>query len=316
MTHKMAAVSIIRLPLSGSKMGHIFAIEGRPRPEPGQELPADVRVVAGDYFRVVGIPLLRGRLFDHRDREDAPPAFVVNEELVRRYFAGEEPLGQRISIPWGEDITGEIVGVVGSVREAGLTEEPAPAIYRTYAQMPFPQLAVVVRTQGDPLALAQAATAAVREIDAHQPVAQVRTLEEVVAASVARPRFNLYLLGGFAGAALVLAAIGLYGVISFAVAQRKPEIALRVALGASHREVLRLVLRQGLGVVAAGLAIGLGIALIATRLMSSLLFGVTPADPQALAAAAVFLTAVALLASWLPARRAMRVSPTRTLSGE
>ena len=306
----------IFLPLSGDKMGHVFFREDRPRPAPGEELPADVRVVAGDYFRTLGIPLLRGRTFGARDDEAAEPVFVVNQELAERFYPGEDPVGKPIALPWGEDITGRIVGVVGSVREKGLTEEPSPALYRAYAQMPFPQVAVVMRAEGEPLTLADAAASVVREIDPDQPIAQVRTMEQVVAETVARPRFNLYLLAGFAATALLLAAIGLYGILSFSVAQRRQEIAVRVALGARRGRVLRQVVGEGLGLMLLGLLVGLGVACLVTRVMVGLLFGVAPTDPPTLIAAAAFLVAVALLACWLPARRALRVSPMSALRVE
>ena len=306
----------IFLPLTGDKMGHVFFREDRPRPAPGEDLPADVRVVAGDYFRTLDIPLLRGRTFETGDDETAAPVFVVNQELADRFYPGEDPLGKPIAIPWGDDIVGRIVGIVGSVRENGLTEQPSPAIYRAYAQMPFPQVAVVMRAEGEPLTLADAAASVVRELDPDQPIAQVRTMEQVVAETVARPRFNLYLLAGFAGTALLLAAIGLYGIISFSVAQRRQEIALRVALGARRGTVLRQVVGEGMGLMLLGLLLGLGAALLATQVMESLLFGVAATDPATLAATAAFLLAVALLACWLPARRALRVSPMAALRVE
>jgi putative ABC transport system permease protein len=304
------------LPLTGDKIGHGFFRDDRPLPRPGEELPMDLRVVAGDYFSTLGIPLLRGRAFDARDHERAPTVFVVNQALAREYFPGENPVGKRISYEWGDTISGEIVGVVGNVREMGPKEEPAPAVYRPYAQWPSQRMTVVLRTDGDPRALAAAAGRVVREIDPDQPVAQVRTMEQVLGETVARPRLNLYLLGGFAGVALLLAAIGLYGIVSYSVTQRRHEIGVRVALGAKDGDVLRLIVRQGMGLTALGLLVGLAAALAATRVMRSLLFGVAATDPLTLAGVAAFLAAVALLASWLPARRATRVDPMVALRAE
>ncbi|MGI9182063.1 MAG: ABC transporter permease, partial [Longimicrobiaceae bacterium] len=312
-----SAGGVMHLPLTGHSLGHSFYRADRPRPLPEEELSTDIRVVAGDYFRTLGIPLLGGRAFDARDNENAPALFAVNEQLARQYFPGEDPLGKQISFEWFDDqITGEIVAVVGSVRESGLTAEPAPAIYRPYAQMPSPQMTMVIRSQGEPLALAAAATAAVRQIDPNQPVAEIRTLEQVVSDTVARPRLNLYLLGGFAGVALLLAALGLYCIVSYSVTQRSHEIGVRVALGAKRGDVLQLILRQGMALTGLGLVLGLGVALAATRVMASLLFGIGATDPVTLAGVSGFLALVALLASYLPARRAARVDPVVTLRAE
>jgi putative ABC transport system permease protein len=304
------------LPLTGDKLGHRFYRADRPPPREGEVWSTDIRAVAGDYFGTLGIPLLRGRAFDARDHENAPPVVIINEELARRHFPGEDPIGKRISYPWSDTISVEIIGVVGSIRERGPREEPSPAIYRPYAQMPTARVALVIRSAGDPLALASAAAAAVREIDPSQPVAEVRTMEQVVSATVARPRLNLYLLGGFAGMALLLAALGLYGVVSYSVTQRSHEIGVRIALGARPADVLRLMVREGMGLTVLGLLIGLGAALAATHVMASLLFGIRATDPPTLAGVSAFVAAVALLASYLPARRATRLDPMAALRAE
>jgi putative ABC transport system permease protein len=205
--------------------------------------------------------------------------------------------------------------VVGSVREMGPAEDPSPAIYRAYAQMPTNQMTLVLRSLGDPHVLAAAAAAVVRDIDPTQPVAELRTMDRVVADTVARPRLILFLLGGFAGVALLLAALGLYGIISYAVAQRRHEIGVRVALGAQPGDVLGLVVRQGMRLTVRGLAVGLVAALASTRVMASLLFGVGTTDLPTLVGVSAFLAAVALLASYLPARRASRVDPMTALRG-
>jgi len=262
------------------------------------------------------VPLLRGRFFDARDNERTSPVFIVNDALARQYFGGTNPVGKRISFEWEETISGEIVGVVGSVREMGPTEKAAPAIYRPYAQMPFAQMTLLLRAAGDPMALAAAAAAVVRDIDPNQPVAEIRTMEEVVANTVARPRLLVYLLGGFAGMALLLAALGLYGVISHSVTQRRHEIGVRVALGAAHRDVLRLIVQQGMGLTVIGLLVGLLAALAATRVMGSLLFETGASDPLTLSGVSAFLAMVALIACYVPARRATRVDPMVALRVE
>jgi putative ABC transport system permease protein len=241
--------------------------------------------------------------------------FVVNDALARRYFPDRDALGARITVSGDKD-SGEIVGIVGDVRELGPREDPSPAIYQPFAQQPVGQVTLVIRAEGDPLALAAPAAAAVREIDRHQPVADVRTLDRVLADSVARPRMIVYVLGGFAATAVLLAGLGLYGVVSYSVTQRRRDIAVRVALGAQNRDVVRPILREGLVLSAAGLALGLPGAVAATRAMRSLLFGVNAADPATLAAAAVFLVLVALTASYVPARRATRVDPASALQAE
>jgi predicted permease len=303
------------LPFTGLKIGHSFTRADRPEPAPGERPNMDLRIVAGDYFRALAVPLLRGRTFDARDNERSARVFVVNDALARRYFPDRDALGARITVSGDKD-SGEIVGIVGDVRELGPREDPSPAIYQPFAQQPVGQVTLVIRAEGDPLALAAPAAAAVREIDRHQPVADVRTLDRVLADSVARPRMIVYVLGGFAATAVLLAGLGLYGVVSYSVTQRRRDIAVRVALGAQNRDVVRPILREGLVLSAAGLALGLPGAVAATRAMRSLLFGVNAADPATLAAAAVFLVLVALTASYVPARRATRVDPASALQAE
>ncbi len=311
-----AVGSVGWLPMTGDKSATGFTVAGRPAPEPGKEPGADIRSVGGDYFRVLGVPLVRGRLFTGADGVAAPRVFVVNQAFVREHFPGEDPLGRRVAVQWDEDPVGEIVGVVGDERESGPASKAAPAIYFWHAQDPWSSFSLLVRTSGEPGALSAAVAREVQAVDPLLPVDAVRPMTSVVSDVVARPRLNAVLLGAFAAAALLLAALGIYGVIAYGVSQRTREIGVRVALGATPREVLRMVVGQGVRMAAVGLGVGLLVALAATRLMRGMLFGVEPGDPLTLAAVLAGLGAVALLASSLPARRAARVDPLQALRAE
>ena len=310
-----AAGTVSHLPLTVGKTGHVAWRADRAAPRAGEEPGVDLRVVGGNYFPAQGVRLVRGRAFDGRDNAQAPPAFIINEALARQQFPGEDPVGKRLAYPWPEVIEGEIVGVVADVRETSVTDEPAPALYRSLAQWPDGGINVVIRTTGDPLALAGPARDVVRGLDPNLPVASVRTMNEVVGEATARSRMSSYLLAAFATLALVLAGIGLYGIISYAVTQRRGEIGVRVALGAERGNILRLIVRQGMVLTVAGLALGLLGSLALTRLLRSLLFGVTTTDPVTFLAVPLVLASVALLASYLPASRAARVDPAIALRG-
>ena len=311
-----AVGTVSHLPLTDGKMGHIAYRPDRPAPQPGEEPGVDIRIVGGDYFPAQGIRLLRGRTFDPRDHADAAPTFIINEALAREQFPGEDPVGKRLVYPWPELIEGEIVGVVEDVHETSVTAEPAPALYRSFSQWTDSNLNVVIRTTGDPLALAGPVRDAVRGIDPALPVASVRTMDEVVGEATARSRMSSYLLVLFAGIALVLAAIGLYGIISYGVSQRRGEIGVRMALGADQGRILRLIVRQGLLLTAAGLAVGLVGAFALTRLLRSLLYEVAATDVATFVAVPLLLAAVALLASYLPASRAARLDAVTALRSE
>ena len=312
-----AAVSTT-LPMEGTGYW-TFNIEGKQAVEggPGQDLqPFDV---SPEYFRALGIPLRSGRLIEPTDAPGAPRVAVVNEELVKRYFAGKDPIGARITYGNPEDTAAvwwTVVGVVGTVAQEGLKAKPYAQMYRPIAQAPSRGLWVSMRTAGDPLAAATAARAALKAVDAELPLNDMQTMEQRVADSLAQPRVSVTLLSVFAAVALALAAVGIYGVVSYAVAQRTREIGIRMALGAKAGDVLRLVVRQGMLPAVAGLALGLAGALAATRAMASLLYGVEAADPMTFALVAVFLAAVALVATYVPARRATRVAPTEALRYE
>jgi putative ABC transport system permease protein len=292
-----------------------FAIAGRPV-EPGREPTAAYHTATPDFFAAMGIPLQRGRAFKQSDALDTPLVAVVNQAWARRFFPNEEVLGQRIDIGNATDGFYEIVGIVGSMKVRSLDSDDEPVMFVPLAQDPFDEVAFVVRTQGNPLSLVGAVREQVRSLDARLPIFSVRTMEEVVADEVAQPRAAVLLLGLFALLAVVLAAVGLYGTISYVVVQRIREIGIRLALGAQRLDVLRLVVGQGLRLVGVGASLGSVAALALTRLMRSLLFGVSASDPLTFVVAAVLLVIVALVACWIPARRAARVDPMVALRYE
>jgi putative ABC transport system permease protein len=294
-----------------------FEIEGRPEARLEDQKFSWVSVVGGRYFDAMGIPLLRGRFPGDADTEKTRSVVVIDEEVARRYWPGENPLGARIA--WGtkdERISGEIIGVVGGVRWGGMASRPQATIYFWLPQAPTRQLTIVARTVGDSAALAGPLAGQVADIDPDQPVAEIRAMRDFVDADLAQPRFTALLLGGFASAAVILAAIGLYGVIAFGVTQRTREIGIRVALGAQRADVLRLVMQRGMLLTGAGLVVGFLAALALGRVVAGLLYGITPTDPATLLTVALFLTAVAMLATYVPARRAMQLDPTAALKAE
>jgi putative ABC transport system permease protein len=271
--------------------------------------------VSSDYFRALGIPLLKGRSLTAADQAGRPLVALISESLARRYWPdGSNPIGQHLK--FGGNRTWEIVGLVGDVKHSGLDRQITPAVFISYLQSPENRMSLVVRTAGDPMAMTKAVKDQVYAVDKDQPMYKIRTMDQVVADSQMSPRFTLILLGIFAVIALALAAVGIYGVVSYAVTQRTREIGIRIALGAARGDVLRLVLGQGTALAVAGVIVGLGAALALTRLMSSLLFGVSATDPAIFAGAALFLAAIALLATYLPARRAMQVDPMVSLRYE
>jgi predicted permease len=315
-----AVGAVAGLPLAGSRFNISFTVDGRPAVPPSQQPTMEVRIATPGYFRTLGIPVRRGRAFTEGDGPESPQVVVLSESAVRRFFPDEEPIGRTIRLGLGRGrgrrAGGEVVGVVGDVKDLGLAAASPPEIYVPYAQFPIQSMDVVVRTDVPPRSLASAAERLVHGLDAELPVARVATLDEVLARSVSGPRFHALLLGSFAAVALFLAALGLFGVMSCAVAQRTREIAVRVALGATRGEMLRMVLRDALVLGTAGVALGLGGALLLSRAIASLLFALSPRDPATLAAVAAVLLATALVASYLPARRATRVDPVIALRSE
>jgi putative ABC transport system permease protein len=312
-----AVTNWIPLTMQGDTFG--ISVEGRPDPGPDKRPDVITRVISPGYFDTMGIRLTRGRQFDERlDKVDTTPVAVVSETMARRLWPGEDPLGKRIQ-PGSADPDGwiEVVGVVNDVRQLDLTSEPRLQMYLPYVQFQwFVPRRLVVKTDVEPASLAAAVRKAVWELDKDQPVSDVRTMEEVLSGSIARQRFSTLLLGIFAALALALAAVGIYGVMSYAVAQRTREIGIRMALGAQAGSVLRLMIGQGLKLASAGVVLGLAGALLLTRLMSSMLFGVSATDPLTLVTISLVLVGVALLASYIPARRAARVDPLVALRYE
>jgi putative ABC transport system permease protein len=313
----LAAGDTTRLPLAGvgGNPTSNVVIEGRPVP-PGQEPQIDFRRASRDYFRAIGVPLVAGRMFTAAERLGSPeaPVAVINQAASEWLFPHEDPLGRRVQLAGQSWYT--IVGVVGNVRHLGLHSAVRPEVYIHSMQGPPNNPQVVVRTSGDPASMAVSLRAVVRSADPNVLVSRVATMEAIRDESLAGPRFNTTLFGVFAALALVLGLVGVYGVLAYTVAQRTPEIGVRMALGAGTGDVLRLVVGHGLTLAAAGAALGVAGALAATRLLRGLLFEISPTDPATFAVAVLALLAAALLASSLPALRAARVDPLATLRNE
>ena len=309
------------IPLNGSEVTHNLAFDGRPPVAEGDEPEVDTFCVMGDYFRVMQIPQRAGRTFAATDREDQPLVAVINEALARQYFARQNPIGQRVR--WGRE-TGPprwmtIVGVVGDVKQYSLAQPAEPAVFTPFAQSNEAWrrwMSLVVRAPGSSATLIPAVKSQVWSLDNQIPLNRIESMDELLSQSLAERRFNMRLLGLFAGLALTLAAVGLYGVMSYSVSQRTHEIGIRMAVGARRRDVLMLVMGQGARLAATGVAAGIVGAFALTRLMTSLLFGVAPTDPATFAAVVLLMMAAVLLACYVPARRAVRVDPMVALRYE
>jgi putative ABC transport system permease protein len=313
-----SASAISYLPFNGDAAGTWVNIGGHPPSRPGEELLAIVRTVLPGYFRTLGIPLEAGRDFTVADNDPAAPLrFIVNQTFVRRYLAGEQPIGKTISVLMAkENPQAEIVGVVGDVKEDSLDHEPAPTAYYVHAKLSYNAMVIVARTGGNPLGLAGPARAAIASLDAAQPIADVKTMDAVIAETFSRQRFSAFLLSGFSLASLLLAAVGIYGVLAYSVAERTREIGLRTALGATPGSIVGMIVGGGARLVAAGTVIGIGGALALSGLLKGMLFGVGPRDLESYVAAPLVLASAALLAAWLPARRAARLDPMEALRNE
>jgi putative ABC transport system permease protein len=293
-----------------------FNIEGRPAIAPSDLPNTNYYAVTPEYFRAMGIRLVRGRVFTAQDDAKAPRVAIINETLARQHFPNEDPIGKRINITNGPDAWREIIGIVGDIKQYGVDKPTSNQSYEPFAQVPFSSLNVVIRTSGPSTALLGAIRPTVYAVDKDQPIGTIRPLEEIMADSIARQRFAMTLLTVFSLVALVIAAVGIYGVMAYSVVQRTGEFGIRMALGAQQRDVLRLVLVQGGKLVGLGLVIGLAATLAASRAMGSMLFNTSAQDPLTLAAITLLLGAVALVACLLPASRATKVNPIEALRAE
>jgi putative ABC transport system permease protein len=312
-----AAGAVLQLPIGDSSPLTVgFDIAGRPPAPDGHRASTIYYTASPDYFRAAGMRVLRGRAFAATDDARAPRVAIINETFAKRYFAGDDPIGRRIKLAMTYDGWREIVGVVSDVKEAGLDRDTLCQVYEPNTQGQYPGTSFVVRFTGDPTALIPLLKQQVYAVDKYQPVQTAVPLEDLVSGNIAVPRFATQLLTMFSFLALVIAAVGIYGVMAYSVSQRTAEIGIRMALGASQSNVLRQVLTQGLKLVGAGLLIGLVAALAAGRLIQSQLFRTSSYDPVALTLVAVFLAAVGLFACWLPARRATRINPVEALRAE
>jgi putative ABC transport system permease protein len=311
-----AASSIHFLPLGGVQSGTGYFRTDRPEPQPGEHTGGEVSVVSRGYFQTMGIPLLAGRVFDERDAIGTPQVAILNQTAAKALFPGESPLGKRLRIGWNGDPEAEIIGVVGDSRSAAISTSPQNGLFLPNEQRPHVFCTLVVRTAGDPLDLAAPVKQQIHGVDPDQGVARIDAMEAFVADSIARPRLQTALLAAFGLIALLLACVGIYGVISYNVAQQTREIGIRLALGANSGRILRNVVRGGLGLSLAGIAVGVGAAMLLTRYLEGLLYGVRPTDPGVFAAVVAVLLLVAAAACYFPARRAAGVDPMIALREE
>jgi predicted permease len=285
-------------------------VEGRPAPPPNELPVTSLNVATADYFRAMRIPLRAGRLFSDTDHANAPLVAIITDMMVQRFWPAEDPLGQRITVNWqGRWRTMEVVGVVGRMRHDGLDIDPRPEVFMPFSQVPFGSMTFVVRSSGDPGAMIQALKARIWTVDPTLPFFDIATVDALVSQSLAPRRSMMQLLGGLAGLAFLLAAAGVFGVLSFSIARRTREFGVRIAMGAAAGDIVRLVLGEGMTLVGAGVVCGLAGALAATRVLGALLYSVSPTDPLTLIVTTALLLVVAMFACYVPARRATRVDP-------
>ncbi len=310
-----SASAVSYLPFAGDASETSVNIGGRPAPKPGEELSSVIRTVMPGYFRTMGITLKRGRDFTVADNSQSTPyRFIVSEAFAKKFLPGEEPIGKSINALMDtKNPYGEIIGVVGDVKEGSLDKEPMPTVYYIHSHLSYPSMILTVRSNGNPMSLAEPVRRIIRELDAAQPIAEIRSMQDILGQTFARQRFSALLLIGFSIAALLLAAVGIYGVLAYSVSERTREIGVRVALGAEPGRIAALILRDGARPVLAGIAIGIAGALGLSTVLKSLLFGVGPRDPITFVVVPVVLMGVALIAAYVPARRAARLDPMQAL---
>jgi putative ABC transport system permease protein len=300
------------LPLGQQNDREYFTIEKRPLPA-GEALVADFRRISPQYLNTMGIPLLRGRLLSDRDGPNAPPVILIDETLERQYFPNEDPIGRRMRL-WGE--YREIAGIVGQVHHYGLDKVPEPTIYAPFEQMPDKAMAIAVRTTMDTPSVVRAVKQAVWSVDRGQPVFQIRSMDEYMSLADTAPRLSTAVLAIFAGLSMLLAALGIYGVVSYGVAQRTREFGIRMALGSTPRQLEKLVVSRGIKTAMIGLLVGMAGAAALASAVRTMLFGVAPLDPVVMAGVAALLLMVAFIANYVPARRATRIDPLHALHNE
>jgi predicted permease len=312
-----SASAVSFLPFTGPGAATGFMVAGKPFPLPGQWPVADVRVCDADYFQTMGIRLIEGRTFTEQEQAEKRHVVVINETLARQIFPGEDPIGRKLIIEMMNDPPpSEIIGVIGDVKHKGYDAEVRPMTYWPHVELSYSSMTLVARTDGNPLNYVSAVRGEVQALDPDQPIASVYTMEQLMRESVARARFITMLLTIFAGVALILSAVGIYGVMSYTVTQRTHEIGIRIALGATNRNVVSMVVAEGMKIMAIGLAVGLTGAVMLTRVMASLLFNVSASDPITFVLVAIGLTAVGFSACLLPARRAAKTDPMAALRCE
>ena len=312
-----SAASESYAPFTSGGAATSYVVEGRPEPPAGQLPVTDVRVVSPNYFETMNIPLVRGRTFTPREATEASHVVVISEAMAGESWPNEDPIGKRVTIHMlQKDVPSEIIGIVGNIKHQGLDTAPGAMVYWPHPELAYNAMDLVIRTNSDPKGVAGAVRNEVHQMDADQPLSNIATMEELMSKSMAQRRFSMFLLSTFAALALLLAAVGVYGVMAYTVAQRTQEIGIRMALGAQHQDVLKLVVGEGFRLAVAGVAIGLAGAAALSRVLESFLFDVGQRDALTFFSVAALLLATALLACYIPARRAARVDPMVALRYE